>query len=485
MAESVYDAINGSESNYYFFLGKPLEWDGSPDTPIDTQPYINDVRQNLVILKKIQPSDCKFMVPSRYWSDGAIYDYYDDSYGKTVTYPISSRTGAILYGNFDLTEFGQGWLVEDTNISPTPHVIFGATVVSADATSITLSNVPTGDPTEIKITCVTASSYPSLENADFYVINNSNQVYKCLDNNGGGNSTVEPTTTSGEPVTSLDGYRWKYLFTVPTSVMEDFGSSTEIPIGEAGWASSLGIFKAVVMHSGTGYTTATATITGDGSAATAEVVIVDGGVSEVNMTDFGVGYNWATITITGDGTGAAVRAVLAPSGGHGASPQRELFSKALRLSTTFVYEDDTNQGFVVDNEYRQTGIIKDPLIFGEPTKYTGASASPCFVVTGDFAYADVADDDILTDSNGKRYVVVAKPVSDPDPDPVSLLVQSIDNATPTVDLVVMYGLTNATLSEVTPPDIDKYTGAILYVDNRGGYQVTAEEAVSLKSTLRF
>ena len=39
-------------------------------------------------------------------------------------------------------------------------------------------------------------------------------VYKCLDNNGNAASTVEPTGTSSSILTTGDGYKWKYMYTL-------------------------------------------------------------------------------------------------------------------------------------------------------------------------------------------------------------------------------------------------------------------------------
>ena len=42
-------------------------------------------------------------------------------------------------------------------------------------------------------------------------------VYKCLDNNGGAASTVEPTGTSTSILSTGDGYKWKYMYTLSAS----------------------------------------------------------------------------------------------------------------------------------------------------------------------------------------------------------------------------------------------------------------------------
>lgn len=486
LAESVYDAIEASSSNYYLFVGKPLPWEDADATvvdPINTEPYLNQVRADMVYMKKIQPSDCSFMVNKREWVTGTVYDQYDDSYGKTVTFSVGGQSGAILTGDFDATLFGQNWLASD--LTTPENITENTRVISGDDSSITLDTEPEDTIAEITLTAASSSGSTTLKDATFYVINSTGKVYKCLYNDDGAESTVEPTTTSAEPVTGLDGYRWKYMFTVPSSVMDEFGTTTQIPVGEAAWASAMGIYNIVVDHSGSGYTSATVTIEGDGTGATAVANLLGDQVLSVTMTNFGTGYHWATVTIAGSGTGAAARAVICPVGGHAANPARELVSTDLRLSTTLVHGDDINQGFTGNNDYRQTGIIKDPLAYSDGTKYTGMAASPCFVVTGDFVFGDVDEDDILTDPDGKRYRVIEKPEGDPSPDPVALLVQSLDNAVPVVAQILEYAETNATLSEVTLPDVDKYTGAILFVDARLNYQTTDVQNVSFKSTLRF
>jgi hypothetical protein len=65
----------------------------------------------------------------------------------------------------------------------------------------------------------------------FYVVNDKFQVYKCIDNNNGANSTVKPSLTSesGTFYTS-DGYTWKYMYTIQSSSNTNFTSNTFIPV---------------------------------------------------------------------------------------------------------------------------------------------------------------------------------------------------------------------------------------------------------------
>ena len=78
--------------------------------------------------------------------------------------------------------------------------------------------------------------------------------------------------------------------------------------------SFTGISSIQVINPGTGFTTTpTITITGDGSNATAEAVIVNGKIQSINITNRGTDYTRATISITG-GNGFGAEAVVVIDG---------------------------------------------------------------------------------------------------------------------------------------------------------------------------
>jgi hypothetical protein len=68
----------------------------------------------------------------------------------------------------------------------------------------------------------------------FYVITSDFKVYKCIDNNKGAQSTVEPRQTElTDTVITDDGYEWKYMYPVVGSDIEKFLSSEYIPVKKA------------------------------------------------------------------------------------------------------------------------------------------------------------------------------------------------------------------------------------------------------------
>ena len=77
------------------------------------------------------------------------------------------------------------------------------------------------------ITAITSDSGASnLFDATFYVMNSTYDVYKCIDNNGGAASTVEPTGNKSTSVFSTgDSYKWKYMYSLTVDEQTNFLST--------------------------------------------------------------------------------------------------------------------------------------------------------------------------------------------------------------------------------------------------------------------
>lgn len=480
LAESVRDAIASDATRFYYYMAGADDWASGVEDALPSPAYENEIRNEIIFMKKVQPSDVAFMVARRVWETGTVYDQYDDHLGLAVTYSVDDVTVATLSGTFDLSEFGQGWLVTGTNI------VANTRVLSATTTTILLSETPTGAVTSVTITCAAASGAVDIEDAEFFVISSEDQVYKCLSNAGGAESTVEPTTTGYSPFETLDGYIWKYMYTASTTLLDTFGTVDEMPVdADNETAYPKGIYTIPIMHSGTGYDGSTVvTVTGTGTGAEATAVVESGLITSITVTTPGTGYNAAGIAITGAGTGAAAYAICTPPSGHGRNPVRELFARSLRIGADLVVGTDTNQDFTVGNQYRSTGLIKDPKAYNSESAFTDVDGSACFVIGGDFVFGDVNLSDTITDVEGKRFFVVAKPASDPG-DPCTVLVQSLDDETPEIGDVITYGISEATLVSVSAPTVDKYSGLMVFIDNREPYQPLDGQQISFKTFLRF
>lgn len=64
----------------------------------------------------------------------------------------------------------------------------------------------------------------------YYVLTDEFNVYKCLYNNKGAQSTVQPTGFSTQAFTTSDGYTWKYMYTITLGDAEKFLTSVHMPV---------------------------------------------------------------------------------------------------------------------------------------------------------------------------------------------------------------------------------------------------------------
>lgn len=65
---------------------------------------------------------------------------------------------------------------------------------------------------------------------NFYVLTTDFNVYKCIDNNLGANSTVKPTGTGTSLISTADGYRWKYMYTISAGEILKFLTVDYMPV---------------------------------------------------------------------------------------------------------------------------------------------------------------------------------------------------------------------------------------------------------------
>ena len=249
------------------------------------------------------------------------------------------------------------------------------------------------------------------------------------------------------------------------------------------------IMSCVVVSGGYGYgAPPTVTITGDGQDAEAIAIVEDGKVSKIEMTNYGSGYRYANVTIStsgeGLGYGATARAVMTPFGGHGKDPINGTYASTLMFYTNI--SKDKNQGFDVNNDFRQLGLIKNPRKFTtSATDYASFReilGSSCYVIGGQINTSTFPADTNLRLNNqttGALFRIVASTTT-------GILAQSLENVTPTIGEVMVDEDGNQfTIGGVTLPTIDKYSGDILFIDNKQAFTPTEDQTVTLRTVLQF
>ncbi len=242
------------------------------------------------------------------------------------------------------------------------------------------------------------------------------------------------------------------------------------------------IMSCPVISGGFGYGGApTVTITGDGTGAAATATVENGSITKINMVNYGQGYRWAKVSITaaGSGYGASARAAITPYGGHGKDPINGMYARTLMFYSNI--SKDQNQGFDVNNDFRQIGIIKNPRQFGQNSLLKSALASACYVVTGTIDTTVFTADTTLTMGSltGPRFRIVSVTST-------GALLQSLDNAIPTVGATFLNSNSvGFGASGVTAPTADKYSGDLMFIDNKQAFTPTVDQTVTMRTVIKF
>lgn len=435
-AEQIFESFSEAEvTRQYLFVGRPQPWSNelAPDTPIDSVKQDYEVRRDMLAAKRILPSDVSLGILRRNWTTGKYYDLYRDDYDGSTVQGVNIDTGAATF----------------------PETLF---------------------------------------DANFYVVTDEFNVYKCIWNASGVQSTVKPTGTSLNEFTTADGYVWKYMYTIAPSDVLKFVSTDFIPvkriINDPGVADFYygqyqveqaaidgALSRILVVAGGTGYpissTTIPVVIVGDGVGATATATSNSSGqITSVQITNKGTGYTFATVSIGGGGTGASAQAIMQPKGGHGKDATRELGGYYVLLNVRLGFEDGSGD-FPSVNDYRRIGILRDPTEFGTsvPLLATTVNATKSLTlgvgVTGTFA-----PDSVIT---GGSSAATATVVSYNSTTRVLNYVQvGSQIGTFTVGETISSGANSGVVSALGNPEMNVQSGELVYLEHRR--QIVFQEA---------
>lgn len=296
----------------------------------------------------------------------------------------------------------------------------------------------------------------------FYVMTSTYDVFKCLYNNGNAASMVEPTVAAPE----VGGYRWRWMYNISVSDRNKFMTTDYIPVTAMSSGNQVAgeITRIDVINSGTGYTTASAVIVGDGVGATATVNLSGGEITSITLDNAGTSYNYADIVITGDGADAVVSVVLSPNGGHGNNIPDELLAFYVMISATLNFDESGT--LLTNNDFRQVFLVKDPYTYGTTTVETDANINMTTRIVMDdvsnFSQDQVVQ--IWLNSSVVGTAVVAHQ------DVVNSIIHLTNITSPTITAThkIFDGVSQVGIAVggITFPGVSLYSGSIHYVLNR-------------------
>jgi hypothetical protein len=340
----------------------------------------------------------------------------------------------------------------------------------------------------------------------FYVRNSYDQIFKCLYNNNGADSTVEPkiepgSTNIGQVIVTSDGYKWIYVTTIDKGLKKLFfdnqwmpvsvGKVTPNPLVTAGFGS---IDAINITANGSNYPTNTVTrvvITGDGQGAIATANAYNGIIKSIIVSNAGNNYTYATVSIVSEsanGTGATANAVISPIGGHGYDPISELGCNHIMITAEFDNSESTiissgksGQPYLpTGTTFGQVGILVNPL------DSTGNSASEIVYNACDIAAVTTGASSYTsgeTVSQGSTFT--AKVVTHDTSNNLVSLINTIGTYALGQPLVGGTSGTSRIMLQYSPSLFNKGSGYMMYVENRSPVQRNPNGNEQIRLVLRF
>lgn len=321
------------------------------------------------------------------------------------------------------------------------------------------------------------TDYRNWEGIDspFYVINSEGNVYKCIANNYGIGSVVEPTGTSLGYIYLGDGYMWKFMLDLTTAIEDAFLTDTWIPVPHEVANKSFNqtqvesnavigdISYIHVVNGGTGYTSPpTIQIRGDGTGAVATAIMSGESIKSISISNNGSDYTYAEISIYGNGVGAVATAMISPPNGHGSDASSELGAFYVEIMKEIIGSEDTIAP--ITGTYRNVGICRNTLnktaTIITDTKLNTLSVIHLLNCSGNFT-----PNELLIGSTSKSQGIL---YSDPSGVDKDLSMYMIEGSF--IDGEVLYGQESGEYGEFsdalsTYTTVDIHSGDILYKEN--------------------
>jgi hypothetical protein len=498
-------SVASTSNSYYTFVGLPnatqvsSTWDTSPPDPRDNFDEEHNYWDTMIALKKINSNDVQQVVKKVTWQSGITYDMYrNDIKAENPSKPSNAIS---LY---------------DANF----YVVNSDYRVYICLQNGTDPENPSGKASLDEPTFTDLEPREAGTSGDGY-------VWKYL-------YTISPSDII------------KFDSTNFMPVPKDWETST-INAAVRNNAATSGQLKIVtILNRGVGLGTANRTYTrvpikGDGIGAEATVVINNNSkVESVTISSGGSGYTFGTLDLvsgnvpTGS-TNPIFNVIIPPQGGHGADIYRELGARNALIYSR-IENDAENPDFITGNQIARIGVVQNPKAYNATQNLNLDKASSVYglKLTGaGYSSATFTPDSFITQTIGVGSTAVGKVVSydqvtgvlkywqdrttsgfntngTQNTSPIygfqlnrftanpngggsigiiggstTLSIQTSFTGVSTVINSRTYYLGQSFTQGVSQPEVEKYSGNIIYVDNRPSITRSINQKEDIKVILQF
>jgi len=498
-------SVASTSNLYYTFVGLPnatqveSSWDTTPPDPRDNFDEENNYWDTMIALKKINSSDIKQVIKKITWQSGSTYDMYRHDI-KAENQSKPSNATSLYEANY--------------------YVVNSDYKVYICLQNGTDPENPSGRSSLDEPTFTDLEPRKAGTSGDGY-------IWKYL-------YTIKPSdiikfdSTNFMPVPS----NWE-TSTDNAAVRNNAFSSGQLKI-------------VTIVNRGVGLGTANRTYTrvpikGDGTGAEATIVINNNSkVESVTISSGGSGYTFGTLDLIGGNvptgtTSPVFNVIIPPQGGHGADIYRELGARNALIYSR-IENDVENPDFITGNQIARIGIVQNPKAYGtsENLNLDKASASYALKLTGiGYSSTNFIPDSFITQTIGIGSTAIGKVISydqstgvlkywqdrstagfntdgTQNTSPIygfklnrftanpneggsisilggstTLSIQTSFTGVSTIINSRTYYLGQEFTQGVSQPEVEKYSGNIIYVDNRPSITRSINQKEDIKVILQF
>jgi hypothetical protein len=506
-AKSFVSMATSSSTALYSFIGLPnatdydLNWNETPPAPKDCFDQENDYWDTMIALKKIKADDVKQVVRKVTWSSGTTYDMYRHDISRSnPSYPSGALS---LY-------------------SANYYVVNQDYKVYICLQNGTTPENPQGTPSLDEPTFTDLEPKAAGDSGDGY-------IWKYL-------YTIKPS----------DIVKFDSINFMP--VPKNWETNSENAAVRLNAAPPNGQLKIItITNRGVGVGTAGRTYTrvpikGDGTGAEATIVINnDSKIDAITISNGGSGYTYGTVDLDNGNvpytTKPTFNVIIPPQAGHGADIYRELGAYNVLIYSR-IENDTQNPDFITGNQIARVGLVQNPQAYNTTSLLSleKASALAALKLTGTgYDTAIFTADSTITQTVGTGITAVGRVVSYDQNTGVLKYWQdrtlvgfaftsgveqntsatyglnlvgftttggpivgaqaslSIDinfgtNSNPGVTTSInnkTYYLGQTFTSGISNPEIKKYSGNVIYVDNRPSITRSSNQKEDIKVILQF
>ena len=503
-AKNFVAGVSSSSNSYYSWIGLPnptdlqTDWDNNPPAPKDSFNDENEYWDSMLALKKITAADARQVVTRRAWTSGTVYDMYRSDYSRTNTAKVSGATNLYQASYYVINADYRVYICLQNGTTP---------------------ETPNGKSSLDEPTFIDLEPRAAGTSGDGY-------IWKYL-------FTIKPSDIVKFESTNFIPVPNNWETSPDTAAVRNNAVNGSVKI-------------VTITNRGVGIGTANRTYTrvpirGNGSGAEATVVINnDQTVDSVTVSSQGSGYTYGSLDLDAGGVPSGTTiptfdVIITPEGGHGKDIYRELGAYNVLIYSR-LENDNENPDFVTGNEFARIGIVENPkstptsLLVADKAsalgalKITGVGYSSAVftldgevtqtVAAGSTAVGRVVRYDQTTgvlkywqDRTLAGFNTVGTAQTDPtygyelvdftsnptspgtlDINHASVANLSIESSFSGISTVInnrTYYLGQSFTNGISSPEVEKYTGNIIYVDNRPSITRSSNQKEDIKVILQF